>query len=157
MYHRSLCKKTRSNSFTDKKFCSNFCKMLLNHLFINIFKWKAKMQIDIWMCANLTEAKNRMVLHQRPGIVIQTVTLVDQELADISGCHVCWDFHHFTGPILAPHLHYLQTHMWYNKRITVMICTREKEKSCFFASMKKSKACRVSSCFLEFQSAEKRE
>lgn len=59
----------------------------------------------------LTKAEDGVVLHQRPGVVIQTVALVDQELTDVSGCHVCWDLHHFTGPILAPHLHYLKTHM----------------------------------------------
>lgn len=50
------------------------------------------------------------MLHQRPGVVVQTVALVDQELADVSGRHVCRDLHHFTGPILAPHLHYLERH-----------------------------------------------
>lgn len=49
------------------------------------------------------------MLHQCPGVVVQTVTLVDQELADVSSRHVCRDLHHFTGPILAPHLHYLKT------------------------------------------------
>lgn len=50
------------------------------------------------------------MLHQRPGVVVQTVVLVDQELADVSGRHVGGDLHHFSRPILAPHLHYLETH-----------------------------------------------
>lgn len=58
----------------------------------------------------LTKAKDGVVLHQCPGVVVQTVALVDQELTDVSGRHVCWDLHHFTGPILTPHLHYLKTH-----------------------------------------------
>lgn len=51
-----------------------------------------------------------MVLHQRPGVVVQAVVLVDQELADVSGRHVGGNLHHFSRPILAPHLHYLETH-----------------------------------------------
>lgn len=58
----------------------------------------------------LTEAKDGVVLHQTPGVVIQTVALIDQELTHISGRHVCWDLQNFTGPILTPHLHYLETH-----------------------------------------------
>lgn len=57
-----------------------------------------------------TKAKDGVVLHQRPGVVVQTVVLVDQELADVSGRHVGGDLHHFSRPILAPHLHYLETH-----------------------------------------------
>ena len=56
-----------------------------------------------------TKAKDGVVLHQRPGVVVQTVVLVDQELADVSGRHVGGDLHHFSRPILAPHLHYLET------------------------------------------------
>ena len=60
--------------------------------------------------ASLTEAKDGVVLYQRPGVVIQTVALVDQKLTDVSSRHVCWNLHHFTGPILTPHLHDLKTH-----------------------------------------------
>lgn len=52
-----------------------------------------------------------MVLHQRPGAVVHTVALVDQQLAHVSGRHVGWNLHDFTGPILAPHLHYLKAHV----------------------------------------------
>lgn len=68
----------------------------------------------------LTQAKDWVVLHQRPGVVVHTVTLIDQQLTDISGCHVCWDLHHFTGPIFAPHLYYLQTH----QIIVLLICKK---------------------------------
>lgn len=57
-----------------------------------------------------TKAEDRVVLHQRPGVVVHTVVLVDQELADVSGRHVGGDLHHLSRPILAPHLHYLETH-----------------------------------------------
>lgn len=66
----------------------------------------------------VTKAEDGVVLHQRPGVVVHTVALVDQELTDVPGRHVCWNLHHFTGPILAPHLHYLKTRM----RIMMVKC-----------------------------------
>lgn len=49
-----------------------------------------------------------MVLHQRPGVVVHTVALVDQQLTQISGRHVSRDLHRFAGAVLAPHFDYLE-------------------------------------------------
>lgn len=66
-------------------------------------------QSHVWT-SSLTEAEDRVVLHQRPGIVVHAVALVDQQLTHISRRHVCRDLHHFAGTILAPNLHNLKTH-----------------------------------------------
>lgn len=57
-----------------------------------------------------TEAEDGVVLHQRPGVVVHAVALVDQQLTHVSRRHVGWNLHHFAGAILAPNLHDLKRH-----------------------------------------------
>lgn len=77
------------------------------------------------MRTTLTEAEDWVVLHQRPGAVVHTVALVDQELADVPRRHVGGDLHHFPGPILAPHLHDLENTEGDNDEV------QEEQAGCF--------------------------
>ena len=54
-----------------------------------------------------TQAQQGVMLHEGPAVVVQTVALVDQELADVTGRHFGQDLKNFPCSILAPDLHYL--------------------------------------------------
>ena len=45
------------------------------------------------------------MLNKRPTVVVYTMALIHQELAQVSGRHVGRDLHHFAHAVLAEDLH----------------------------------------------------
>lgn len=50
----------------------------------------------------------RVVLHERPAVVVHAVASVNEQLAQVSGRHVCRDLHHPARPVFAEDFNVLQ-------------------------------------------------